>query len=176
MKALFLVLVLLTALIAGPGAAADVEKMYYVGDVKLSSPSGQPRGSEVILLEKTHDPGNSTITEHAIEVKTDRSVGEYTMTMKVKGTSFTIKDDRNTIQGTGDLFGPAWRWTYFQAVYESITTGVRIEDENYMTDPSVLVARKKISVGGKALMYMDITLKAVTPQTFAILSACLLKK
>ncbi|MDQ2868124.1 MAG: hypothetical protein M3R59_06925 [Verrucomicrobiota bacterium] len=43
-----------------------------------------------------------------------------------------------------------------------------------MIDPSVLVARKKISApDGTALMYMDISLKAVTPLTFTILSESL---
>ena len=46
-----------------------------------------------------------------------------------------------------------------------------------MTDPGVLVARKKISApNGTVVMYMDITLKVVTAPTFTILSESLLKK
>ena len=98
------------------------------------------------------------------------------MTMIVKEDGFTISDARNTVHGTGTLFGPEWHWTYFKATYES-TNGARIEDENYMTDPGVLVARKKISgPNGTVVMYMDITLKSVTAPTFTILSESLLKK
>jgi hypothetical protein len=156
--------------------AADIERMYYVGEAKLSSASGQSYGSQAFLLEKIHDPARNLIVERAIVVKPDGSVEEFTMNMTVNGSSFTVKDTRNTIQGSGTLFGQAWHWTYFKGAYES-TNGVRIEDENYMTDADVLVARKKISDrDGKVLTYMDITLKSITQQTFVILSSALLKK
>jgi len=157
-------------------SAAGVERMYYVGEAKLSSPSGQSRGSQAFLLEKIHDPDQSTIVERAVVVKPDQSAEEHTIIMKVKGDTFTISDARNTVHGSGTLFGPAWHWTYFKATSES-TSGVRIEDENYMTDPGVLVARKKISApDGTVVMYIDITLKVITASTFNILSESLLKK
>jgi hypothetical protein len=171
-----LLVLLCAAVLTTRAFAAEIEKFYYVGDVKLSSDTGEPRGLEVILLEKTHDSTNSLIVERAIEVKADGSVLEFTMNMKVAGATFTIADTKETIQGNGTLFGVPWKWTYFKASYES-KNGVKIEDENYMTDPNILVARKKIMLpDGKVLMYMDITLKAVTQQTFEILSASLLKK
>jgi hypothetical protein len=174
MKLLLQVLLLFSFLHSN--SAAEVEKLYYIGEAKLSSPSGESRGSQAFLLEKIHDPDRNTITERAVVVKSDQSVEEYTMTMKVKEDTFTISDARNTVHGTGTLFGPAWHWTYFKATYDA-TNGARIEDENYMTDPGVLVARKKISApNGTIVMYMDITLKAVTAPTFAILSESLLKK
>ena len=174
MKHLFQVLLLLSSLYTS--SAAEIEKLYYIGEAKLSSPSGQPRGSQAFLLEKIQDPDQNTIVERAVVVKPDQSVEEHKMTMKVTGDSFTISDARNTVHGSGTLFGPAWHWTYFKATYEA-TNGARIEDENYMTDPGVLVARKKISApNGAVVMYMDITLKATTAPTFTILSESLLKK
>lgn len=165
---------LLLTVVQIASAANSPEKMYYIGEAKLSAAHGEPRGSQVILLEKIHDPEKSLIIERAIVVKAD-GVDGYTMNMKVSGDQFAIKDLANTIDGKGTLFGPAWHWTYFKAVYQS-TAGVKIEDENYMTDPQVLVARKKILAGnGQVLMYMDITLKAITPETFKVLSGALLK-
>ena len=156
--------------------AADLEKFYYIGDVKLSSEAGEPRGTEVILLEKTHDPSKNLIVERAIEVKPDGTVAEYTMNLTVDGASFKLVDAKNTIKGTGTLFGTPWKWTYFKATY-SAEHGVSIDDENYMTDPAVLIARKRISgPDGKVYIYMDITLKAVTRQTFETLANALLKK
>jgi len=157
-------------------AAAGVEKMYYAGEVKLSSASGRPIGSQVILAEKTHDPDHSLIIERAIVVKPDRSVEQHTMNMKVTGDTFTLEDDAHTVSGTGKLFGPAWHWTYFKAEFKA-TNGVTIEDENYLTDPAVGCARKKvIAPDGKVLMYMDVTLKQITPKTFEILSNALAAK
>lgn len=156
--------------------AAEPERMYFLGESVMSSESGKPMGSQVLLVEKTHDPEKGQIVERAVAVKPNGSAEQYTMTLKVTGDSFTIADDAKTITGSGKLFGPAWRWTYFRGTFKS-ANGVTIEDENYLADPSVGVARKKvIGPDGKVVMYMDVTLKAVTPQTFQILSAALLKK
>jgi hypothetical protein len=154
----------------------EVEKIYYLGEAKLSSPAGEPLGSQVMLLEKTHDPDHNVIVERAIVVKADKTTEEHTMTLTVKDNSFTAKDDANTVTGTGTLFGPAWRWTYFHAVFHA-SNGVQIEDENFMADPSAGVARKKITgPDGKVFLIMDVTLKAVSPKTFELLAATLLKK
>ena len=40
-------------------SAGSPEKLYYVGEVKLSAGDGKSMGSQVILLEKTHDRDKS---------------------------------------------------------------------------------------------------------------------
>jgi hypothetical protein len=156
--------------------AAPIEKLYYVGEVKLSDLSGKPYTTQVILLEKVLDPDSSQFVERAIVVKADRRAEEFTMIHKVSDNKFTLEDPKGKVTGSGTLFGPAWKWTYFKGTYEA-TNGARIENENFMTDPNVLVARKRISgPDGKTIGFMDITLKAITPQTFEILAASLLKK
>jgi hypothetical protein len=167
------------ALLFGPALAfaAPPEKFYFLGEVKLSNAVGQPMGSQVILVEKTHDRDNSAIVERAIVVQPDGKADERTMHMTVKPDgSFTLVDDAKSVEGTGQLFGPAWKWTYFKATFTA-KNGVRIEDENYMADDSVGTARKKVMApDGKVLTYMDMSLKAVTPKTFEILRAGLVKK
>ncbi|HEY2587196.1 MAG TPA: hypothetical protein VGI81_15730 [Tepidisphaeraceae bacterium] len=176
MKPLALTVTLFVVVCAQVSSGGEVEKMYYVGEAKLSSATGEPLGSQAMLLEKTHDPDHNLIVERAIVVKPDKTTEEHTMTMTVSGNSFTLKDDANTVTGTGTHFGAAWRWTYFHANYQA-RNGVQIEDENFMTDPSAIVARKKITgPDGKVFTFMDITLKAVTPKTFELLSAALLTK
>src|SRR5690348_13199449 len=91
----------------------EMKKTYYLGEAKLSSPAGESLGSQIMLLEKTDDPDHNLIVERAIVVKADKTAEDHTMTMTVNGNSFTLKDDANTVSGTGTLFGPAWRWTYF---------------------------------------------------------------
>jgi hypothetical protein len=163
-------------LLPGICFGADVEKLYYVGEAKLSDPSGKPFTTQVILLEKTLDPDNNIFVERAIQVKPDGKAEEFIMNHRVKGNTFTLDDAKGTVKGSGTLHGPAWKWTYFKGTFEA-NNGARIEDENFLTDPSVLVARKKISgPDGKTIGFMDITLKSITPQTFSILSAGLLKK
>ena len=171
------VIVLVSALLLrGLCFAAQVEKLYYVAEFKLSGPSGKVYGSQVILLEKVLDPDNSVFVERAIQVKPDGKAEEFIMNHRVKGNTFTLDDDKGMVTGSGTLFGPEWKWTYFKATYQA-TNGARIDDENFMTDPTVLVARKRISApDGKVIGFMDITLKSITPQTFTILSSSLLKK
>src|SRR5262245_4382365 len=95
-------------------SAAAPEKLYYVGEVKLSANDGKSMGSQVILLEKTHDRDKMTVIERAIVVKPDGKAEEFTMVLTVKyDNSFTLADAAKTTEGAGTLFGPAWKWTYF---------------------------------------------------------------
>jgi hypothetical protein len=166
-----------TVLVPAWALAAAPEKMYYLGEVKLSSAAGKSMGSQVILVEKTHDRDNATIVERALVVHRDGKVEEWTMRLAVKDdNTFTLTDDAGTVEGGGKLFGPAWKWTYFKATFKT-KNGIRIEDENFMADDSVGTARKKvIGPDNKVSMYMDMSLKAITPKTFEILRAGLMKK
>jgi hypothetical protein len=157
--------------------AAPPQKFYFVGEVKLSSATGESMGSQVILLEKTHDRDNAMVIERALVVKPDGKVEEYTMRMKVKkDNTFTLSDDAKKVEGSGKLFGPAWKWTYFKATYQ-MKNGVHIEDENFMADDSVGSARKTVTgLGKKVIMHMDMSLKGITPKTYEILRAGLMKK
>ena len=165
------------ALVPAWAVAAPPEKFYYLGEVKLSSVTGKAMGSQVFLVEKIHDRDNSTIIERAIVVKPDGSVEEWTMRLAVKDdNTFRLTDDAGKVEGRGTLFGPAWKWTYFKGTFKA-KNGVRIEDENFMADDSVGTARKKvIGPDDKVLMYMDMSLKGITPRTFEVLKAGLLKK
>ena len=168
-----------TAAVITPALAlsAPPEILHYLGEVKLTSPTGQSMGSQVIMLEKTLDRDNSKITERAIVVQGDGKSEEWTMRLAVKpDNSFTLTDDAKKVEGTGQLFGPAWKWTYFKGTFKA-ANGVVIEDENFLADDSVGVARKKvIGPDGKTFMYMDMSLKAITPKTFEILRAGLMRK
>jgi hypothetical protein len=157
--------------------AAAPEKLYYLGEVKLNSAAGKSMGSQVILLEKTHDRDNAAIIERAIVIQADGTAEERTMRLTVKDdNTFTLTDDAKTVEGSGTLFGPAWKWTYFKGTFKT-KDGVQIEDENFMADDSAGSARKKvIAPDGKVIMYMDMTLKSVTPTTFEILKAGLMKR
>lgn len=156
---------------------ATHEKFYFLGEVKLSGPQGRSMGSQVLLLEKVHDPDKATILENALVISPDGKAEARNMRLTVKDdNTFTLVDDASTIVGEGSLFGPAWEWTYFKATFKA-TNGVTIEDENYLADKSVGTARKKvIAPDGKVIMYMDMSLKEITPKTFEILKTALSRK
>ena len=113
MRTLSLLIFGMLALNSVCAEAAEKQVWHYLGEVRISTASGRPIPSQVILLEKTHDPEK----------------------------------------------------------------GVTIEDENFLADPSAAVARKKIMApDGKVIMYMDLTLKTVTPETFKVLAKALIRK
>jgi hypothetical protein len=167
------------ALLAAPAVAlaGPPEKFHYLGEVKRSTGDGKPAGSQVILVEKTHDRDNSLIVERALVVNPDGSTEEFTARMSVKpDNTFTLSTDDKTVEGSGTLSGPAWKWTYFKATFKA-KNGATIEDENFMADESAVTARKKIMApNGKVVMVMDMTVKAVSPATFDILRTGLMKK
>src|SRR5215475_3946302 len=99
-----LVAIFFAILLSGMSFGADVEKLYYVGESKLSDPSGKAYASQVILLEKALDPDNSVFVERAIVVKPDGKVEEFTMNHKVKGNTFTLGDAKGMVKGSGTLF------------------------------------------------------------------------
>lgn len=66
MKPLALNVTLFVLLCAQFCWGGEVEKMYYIGEAKLSSATGEPLGSQAMLLEKTHDPDHNLIVERAI--------------------------------------------------------------------------------------------------------------
>jgi hypothetical protein len=152
-------------------------KLYYVGEAKVSSADGKAMGSQVYLLEKTLDRDKATITERALIVREDGKAEEWTLRFAVKeDNTFTLTEDSKRAEGSGKLFGPAWKWTYFKATYKT-TNGIEVEDENFMADESFGTARQKLTgADGRVLLYMDISLKSVTPKTYEILRAGLLKK
>jgi hypothetical protein len=168
-------LIIVTAVPANALAVAP-DKFFFLGEVKLSNPQGRPMGSQVLLLEKIHDPDNGAIHENAVVVSADGKADARNMLLTVKeDNTFTLVDDAATVKGEGTLFGPAWEWTYFKATFKA-TNGVTIEDENYLADKSVGTARKKvIAPDGKAIMFMDMSLKEITPKTFEILKTALLR-
>jgi hypothetical protein len=157
--------------------AAPPEKMYFLGEMKMSGADGKSMGSAVIMVEKTQDRDKSLITERAIIVRADGKVEDQTVTLTVKDdNSFLLVDTAKTVEGTGQFFGPAWKWTYFKGTFKHVS-GVVIDDENFMADETIITARKKITApGGKVVMYMEMSVRAIPQATFEILATGLLKK
>jgi hypothetical protein len=155
---------------------ADQVKTYFIGEGKLSTESGKPIGSQALLLEKIEDREKNLMIESAVVVDAKGVAEKRTMTLKVDGDHFALQDDTGSINGTGDLFGIPWQWTYWRGSFDA-ANGVHIQDENFIADPTIAVARKKITgKDGKVLMYMDVTMKSITPETYHILAGALFKK
>src|SRR5437868_2575402 len=83
------IVVLLPALARAEGPV----KLYYVGEAKVSSASGEPMGSQVYLLEKTLDREKATITERAVIIRPGEAAEEWTLRFAVKeDNTFTLSE------------------------------------------------------------------------------------
>lgn len=161
---------------AGSAWSAAPETWHYLGEIKLSGPDGKSYGSQVMLLEKTYDPERSEASERAILMKPDGKVEDHTVRLKITGDKFTLSASDKSVEGSGTLSGPAWKWTYMKGVFTT-KGGIRVEDENFMSDPSVLTARQTVTgPDNKVIVRMDMSLKLITPGTFTILAATALKQ
>ena len=60
------------------------------------------------------------IIERAVVASAGGKVEDFVMDMKVDGSSFALSDRKGVAKGTGELFGPAWHWTYFKADYQKL--------------------------------------------------------
>ncbi len=108
---------------------------------------------------------------------TDKDLRDWSkMMLRSARSRFTLKEDSGKAEGSGRLFGSAWKWTYFKATYTT-TSGVQVEDEKFLADESFGTARQKLTgPDGKVMMYMDLSLKSITPKTDEILRDGLMKK
>ncbi len=156
--------------------AAELQRSYFIGEVKLSNESGKPIGSQAILVSKVYDPDKNLLTMRAIVVQSDGKVDDYPMNMPIQGDTFTIDDPKKVVEGSGTLFGKTGEWTYLKGTYKA-ANGVTIDDEDFMASPDIGCARKKLTTpDGKVLMYMDHALKSTSRETFEILAGALVKK
>ena len=165
MKTILLSTLLLSA--AAPGST------YYLGEQTLSDPQGKTLSVEALFVERREDRAAGLIVERARAVQPKKCLDDHTATLHVTGNHFTMTEDTGTTTGRGDFFGPAWQWHSFRATFTH-SSGVRIEDVNYMMDPSVLVAHKTIyAANGKEILQMHDSVHQISEALYRSLTSAL---
>lgn len=147
----------------GLSVAQSSDTLLYMGQVIESNAEGMVNSRSLLLLEKIHLPGESKVLEQATFINSEGSVTTYpSIIISVSpDNSFTAESGDGMVSGQGHFFGQPWSWTYFFAEFES-PIGVRIEDENFFSHPSVLTARKTISLpGGEIHSIMEISARRI---------------
>ena len=157
------------------GQAADT--LHYFGDFKTYTVDGELTGHSLILLEKIYDPARNELIENALLIAQSGEVTQYpsiVLTIADDDT-FSASSSDGTISGNGELFGTKGNWSYFVATFQS-TNGVTIVDENYFADPTVLTARKTITLpNGSIYSIVEVNTKKVSSTTYDLLSNALLR-
>jgi hypothetical protein len=163
----------------GPAAqtapAAQEKVTYFLGEVKMSSPTGQPFGSSLSLAKRTLKPADNKIVELVASIDPKQPTREYTTIFDVKGSKFTVKDEEGTFAGEGELIGKAWEWTGCSFVVNMIgqRKGV-LKAEDTFTNSGVMAKKSFSSPDGQVRVVFTEDLKPISREMYEILHAKLL--
>src|SRR5262249_60285281 len=75
---------------------------YFLGEVKMSSATGQPFGSAVSLVKRTLAPAENKITELVLSADCRRPTQEHTTVFHGEGSKFTLKERSGGVCGSSE--------------------------------------------------------------------------
>lgn len=150
---------------------------YYLGEVKMTSPGGQPYGSSVSLVKRTMKPAENRIVELVLSVDGRGPAQEYNTVFTVNGSKFELREAGGGFSGGGDLMGPAWGWTGWSY---KVTMGGRMPGTVTAEDTfqgENLVAHKTFAgPDGKAQVLFIEELKPISGEMYELLHTRLMGK
>ena len=161
---------------AQSNTASEEKVMYFLGEVKMSSPTGQPFGSGVSLVKRTLAPAENRITELLLSIDSRRPTQEHTTIFDIKGSKFTLKEE-GAFAGEGELIGKAWEWTGWK--YTVSMTGENkgvLKGEDSLTVDGVTSKKTFFSPDGQARIVFAEELKPISREMYELLHAKLLPK
>lgn len=177
LKILFLLLALGAAAVSAQTAPVQPEQVtYYLGEVKMSSPTGQPYGSSVSLIKRTLTPAENKIVELVLSIDAKSAPQEYTTVFMVKDSKFTVKDEEKSFEGEGEFTGKPWNWTGWK--YQVNMLGARkgtLKAEDILTGGGVTVKKAFYSPDGQLRVNFSEDLKPITKEMYDLLHASLQK-
>lgn len=157
-------------------APAPEQVTYYLGEVKMSSPTGQPYGSTVSLIKRTLTPAENKIVELVLSIEAKGAPLEFTTVFIVKDSKFTVKDEEKTFEGEGELIGKPWNWTGWK--YQVNILGPRkgvVKAEDILTEHGLTVKKAFYSPDGQLRVNFSEDLKPITKEMYDLLHAKLQK-
>lgn len=157
--------------------AADVNKAKpqvtcFFGDSESFLTSGQRVGRSKLIVKRTLDPAQKTITEQVITVdsRSDVPAREFMVTMLVDGARFTMTERNNAFSGDGGLVGEPWKWTGWHS-HALIPDGSTIDSEDVLTKEGLKVTKTYSGPDGSVRMTFNEMLAPITEKEFHELRA-----
>jgi hypothetical protein len=150
---------------------------YFLGEVKMSSPTGQIFGSSISLVKRTLKPAENKIIELVASVDAREPTREYTTIFEVKDSKFTVKDMEGTFAGEGEFIGQPWEWTGWK--YSVNMLGQRkgqLKAEDTLTSGSLTVKKSFAGADGQVRVIFAEDLKPISKEMYELLHAKLLPK
>jgi hypothetical protein len=177
-KVFILLLALGAAAVSAQTTPAPPEQVtYFLGEVKMSSPTGQPYGSSVSLIKRTLTPAENKIVELVLSIDLKTGPWESTTVFGVKDGKFTIKDEEKTFEGEGEFTGKPWGWTGWK--YQVNMLGARkgiLKGEDTLTETGLTVKKGFYSPDGQLRVNLFEDLKPISKEMYDLLHAKLMAK
>ena len=179
LKVLLFSLLLLMAPNISAQTSSDTQEQltYFLGEVKMSSPAGQPYGSSISLVRRALKPAENKIVEQVLSLDPKQPPQEYTTVFDIKGSKFTVKDEEGSFAGEGELMGKAWEWTGWK--YNVSMLGQRkgsLKAEDTLNRDGLVVKKSFYTPDGQLRVLFSEDLKPISKEMYEILRAKLLQK
>src|SRR5215467_13878847 len=162
---------------AQTNSAASEQTAYYLGEVKMNSPLGQPYGSSISLAKRTLKPAENKIVELVLSLDSKQPAREYTTVFNVTGSKFTVKNEEGTFAGEGELLGKAWEWESWK--YSVNMLGERkgtLKAEDAFIGGRVMSKKSFYSPDGQLRVVLSEDLQPISKEMYEILHTKLLQK
>ncbi|MEP6946511.1 MAG: hypothetical protein ABJA02_11385 [Acidobacteriota bacterium] len=150
---------------------------YFLGEVKMASPTGQPYGTSLSLVKRTISPADNQIVEIVMTLDPKQPAKEYTTVFAIKDSAFAIKDNEGTFEGTGKLTGPAWNWTGW--TYTVNMLGERkgtLQGDDSMINGRIAVKKSMFSLDKQLRVVIAEDLSPISAEAYEILHSKLAAK
>lgn len=179
LKVSILLLIFGIAAIVSAQTTAPVQEQvaYFLGEVKMSSPMGQPYGSSISLVKRTLKPAENKIVEQVLSLDAKNAAQEYTTVFAVQNSKFMVRDEEKTFEGEGEFIGKAWNWTGWK--YSVNLIGQRkgvLKAEDTLTESGLSVKKSFYSPDGQLRVAFSEDLKLISREMYEILRTKLLSK
>lgn len=178
--ALFLCVAALACFVAAQAQqakGASDPSNYYLGEVKMSSPTGQPYGSTLSLVKRTMLPAENKIVEVVTSIDLKGPTQEYTTVIAVTNSKFTVKDNEGTFNGTGELIGTPWQWNSWKYSVNMLRDRKgMLTAEDTLVNGAIVVKKSFYSPDKQLRVVFTEDLKPISREMYDILHAKLLVK
>ena len=174
---LLLLLGIATSTSARPRLPRPALTSYYLGEVKMTSPTGQPYGSSISLVKRTLRPDENQIVEIVLSIDAAKPPQEYTTLFTITGNRFVVRDQEGTFEGRGELIGSMWEWTGWKYSVNMLgTMKGKVEADDALSAAGIVVSKSYYSPDGALRVRFAEELKPISSEMYEILHAQLLRK
>lgn len=153
-------------------ASPQITTSHWLGEIKITSPSGRKHGTAFSLMKRTLDPAVKVIVEEVLHV----SAGEakpYLTIYKVENDQkgFTVRDADGAFSGKGTLTGKPWQWTSWKTAGTMKDGTGSFRSNHHFAKGQIIVRKEFLDAKGKAKVIFSEELRHISPELYDLLHA-----